>query len=136
MMRTLVSRGVTVNELAQEFSITRRQVYRDLQEIEEGGHPLTSSDDPGEKTWRLPLQYSGLPPITLNRYELMSLQLARANLNHLEGTPFMEDLDAVIAKMATSLPAKTANHLERIVHILQTKPEMQPKALHEKCRVF
>ena len=117
MMRMLASRTCTIKELAQDFSISSRQVRRDLEEIEAEGHPLTSSNDPGEKTWQLPLGYKGLPPVTLTRYELMSLQMARANLSHLKSTPFMEDLDAVIAKVAASLPAKTANHMDRIVQV-------------------
>ena len=117
MMRTLAGRSVTIKELAQDFSISSRQARRDLAEIEAEGHPLVSSEDAGEKTWQLPLGYKGLPPITLNRYELMSLQMARSNLSHLKNTPFIEDLDTVIAKVAASLPAKTANHLERIVHV-------------------
>jgi proteasome accessory factor B len=117
MMRTLASRACTINELAQEFSISSRQVRRDLAEVEAEGYPLTSSDDPGEKAWQLPLGYKGLPPVTLTRYELMSLQMARSNISHLKGTPFSEDLDAVIAKVAASLPAKTANHLERIAQV-------------------
>ena len=117
MMRTLASRAVTIKDLAQDFSISSRQVRRDLEEIEAEGHPLTSSDDAGEKQWQLPLGYKGLPPIMLTRYELMSLQLARSIISHLNGTPFSEDLDTVIAKVAASLPAKTANHLERIVQV-------------------
>ena len=117
MMRTLASRGVTIKDLAQDFNVSSRQVRRDLEEIEAEGHPLTSSDDAGEKQWQLPLGYKGLPPITLTRYELMSLQMARSNLSHLKNTPFMEDLDAVITKVAASLPAKTTNHLERIVQV-------------------
>ena len=117
MTRTLASRACTIKELAQDFAISARQVRRDLAEVEAEGHPLTSSDDAGEKTWQLPLGYKGLPPVTLTRYELMSLQMARSNLSHLKDTPFMEDLDAVIAKVAASLPAKTANHLERIVQV-------------------
>jgi proteasome accessory factor B len=116
-MRTLASRACTIKELAQDFAISARQVRRDLAEVEAEGHPLTFSDDIGEKTWQLPLGYKGLPPVTLTRYELMSLQMARSNLGHLKDTPFMEDLDAVIAKVAASLPAKTANHLERIVQV-------------------
>jgi len=116
-MRTLASRVCTIKDLAQDFAISARQVRRDLAEVEAEGHPLTSSDDAGEKTWQLPLGYKGLPPVTLTRYELMSLQMARSNLSHLKDTPFMEDLDAVIAKVAASLPAKTANHLERIVQV-------------------
>ena len=81
MMRTLASRAVTINELADEFGITRRQVYRDLAEIEDECHPLERSDGSGEQTWQLPLGYKGLPPITLTPYDLMSLQLARANLS-------------------------------------------------------
>jgi len=122
MMRTLASRAVTINELAGEFGITRRQVYRDLAEIEDEGHPLERSDGSGEQTWQLPLGYKGLPPITLTPYDLMSLQLARANLSHLDGTPFIEDLDTTIAKITASLPAKTANHLERIVQAITLHP--------------
>ena len=55
MMRALASRAVTINELADEFEITRRQVYRDLAEIEDEGHPLERSDGSSEKTWQLPL---------------------------------------------------------------------------------
>jgi predicted DNA-binding transcriptional regulator YafY len=117
MMRALASRACTIKELGQEFSISSRQVRRDLKEIEAEGHPLISSDEPGEKSWQLPLGYKGIPPVTLTRYELMSLQLALASLSHLEGTPFLEDLKGVIAKVAASLPAKTANHLERIIRV-------------------
>lgn len=117
IMRTLASRACTIKELAHDFAISARQVRRDLVEVEAEGHPLIASDDPGEKTWQLPLGYKGLPPITLSRYELMSLQMARSNLIHLKDTPFLEDLDAVIAKVAASLPAKTANHFERIVQV-------------------
>src|SRR5438105_10221525 len=99
MMRALSSRACTVNDLAQEFGITKRQVYRDLKRIEEEGHPLTQSDGLGERTWQLPLGYKGLPPITLTPYELMSLYLAKSNLSFLAGTPFTDDLDGVIRKL-------------------------------------
>ena len=117
MMRMLASRSCTLKELALEFEVSVRQVRRDLEEIEAEGHPLTASNEPGEKLWQLPLGYRGLPPVALNRYELMSLQLARASLSHLKGTPFLDDLETVIAKVAASLPAKTTNHLERIVRV-------------------
>ena len=123
MVRTLACRASTINELAQEFDITRRQVYRDLQRIEEEGHPLTSSEEPGEHLWQLPLGYRGLPPLTLSPYELMSLQLARAELAHLDGTPFVEDLDNTLAKVRASLPAKTINHYDRILQVFAPLPK-------------
>ena len=117
MMRTLSSRAVTVNDLAGDFSITRRQVYRDLAQIEEEGHPLEQSDGSGERTWQLPLGYKGIPQIAISQYELMSLHLAKSHLAYLKGMPFVGDLDNLIAKVEAGLPAKTANHLERIVQV-------------------
>ena len=114
MMRTLASRAVTINELADECGITRRQVYRDLAEIEDEGHPLERSDGSGEKTWQLPLGYKGLPQIAITQYELMSLHLAKNHLAYLNGTPFVDDLESVIAKVEAGLPAKVVNHLDRI----------------------
>lgn len=114
MTRMLASRACTVNDLAQEFVITRRQVYRDLERIEEEGHPLEQSDGEGERTWQLPLGYKGLPPITLTPYELMSLYLAKSHMTYLAGTPFADDLDGIVQKIQAGLPDKTINHLERI----------------------
>lgn len=117
MMRMLASRAVTINGLAADFGITRRQVYRDLAEIEKEGHPLERSVGSGEQTWQLPLGYKGLPQIAITQYELMSLHLAKNHLAYLKGTPFVDDLDSVITKVEAGLPAKTANHLERIVGV-------------------
>ena len=117
MIRTLASRACTVGDLAQEFSITRRQVYRDLERIDEEGHPLVQDDGAGERTWQLPLGYKGLPPITLSPYELMSLYLAKSHLSYLAGTPFADDLDGIIKKIEAGLPVRTTNHLERIVQV-------------------
>jgi predicted DNA-binding transcriptional regulator YafY len=130
MMRTLASRAVTINELAGEFWITRRQVYRDLAEIEKEGHPLEHSDGSGEQTWQLPLGYKGLPQIAITPYELMSLHLAKDHLAYLNGTPFIDDLESVIAKVEAGLPAKTANHLERISHVFV--PVQGPKRSYAK----
>lgn len=122
-MRVLASRSVTLNDLAQEFGVTRRQVYRDLEHIQEEGHPIEQSDGEVSKTWRLPLSYKGLPPITLSPDELMSLQLARADLSYLEGTPFVEDLDNTLEKLRAALPDKTTNHLDRILQVFTPPPK-------------
>lgn len=130
MMRILASRAVTINELVDEFGITRRQVYRDLAEIEREGHPLERSDGSGEKTWQLPLGYKGLPQIAITQYELMSLHLAKNHLAYLNGTPFVADLESVIAKVEAGLPAKVVSHLERISRVFA--PVQGPKRSYEK----
>jgi predicted DNA-binding transcriptional regulator YafY len=85
---------------------------------------------PGEQTWQLPLGYKGLPPITLTPFELMSLYLARSNLSYLAGTPFMNDLDGVLAKITAGLPQRTINHLERIGHCFL--PLLRPLRRYDK----
>jgi proteasome accessory factor B len=130
MIRALAARAWTVNDLAQEFAVSRRQVYRDLARIEEQGHPLAQSDGAGERTWQLPLGYRGLPPISLTPLELMSLYLARSNLAYLAGTPFMSDLDGVLAKITSGLPQRTINHLERIGHCFL--PLLRPLRHYDK----
>ncbi len=109
MLRRLIG-GATVGELAEELHVTKRQVHRDLQQLEESGYPLEQEDG----RWRLPDGFKGLE-VTVSPYELMSLYLAQSHLAYLKGTPFVDDLESVIKKVEAGLPDKTRNHLERIV---------------------
>lgn len=109
MLRRLLG-GATVGELAEEFQVTKRQVHRDLQQFEDSGYPLEREDG----RWRLPTGFKGLE-VAVSPYELMSLYLAQSHLAYLKGTPFVEDLEAVIRKVEAGLPDKVRNHLERIV---------------------
>ncbi len=113
-LRALASRAMTVEDLSEEFGVTRRQVYRDLVQMQEQGHPLEQSDGEGQKTWQLPLGYKGIPPITISPYELMAVHLAKSHLDYLRGTPFTDDLDRLIAKVEAGLSYKVLNHLARI----------------------
>ena len=114
MVRALASRSMTVKDLSEAFEVTKRQVYRDLDRIQEEGHPLEQSDGEGEKTWHLPLGYKGLPPITVSPYELMALHFAERHLDYLTGTPFVEDLVSLIKKVEGGLSHRVFNHLARI----------------------
>ncbi|MBI5853760.1 MAG: WYL domain-containing protein [Nitrospirae bacterium] len=132
LLRILSSRKAVVSELADELDVTRRQIKRDLAQIEADGHPLTKTEEAGEHTWHLPLNYRGLPPIELTPCEVMALYLARAHMSHLEQTPLMDDLDSVFQKIKASLPAKTINHLERIVQVFSPIPRpLRPYAKHK-----
>jgi predicted DNA-binding transcriptional regulator YafY len=43
ILRTLGTRhGITIGELAEEFGVTKRTLYRDLKALEEAGYPLLS----------------------------------------------------------------------------------------------
>jgi predicted DNA-binding transcriptional regulator YafY len=42
-LRTLGTRqGITIGELAEEFGVTKRSLYRDIKALEEAGYPLLS----------------------------------------------------------------------------------------------
>jgi predicted DNA-binding transcriptional regulator YafY len=109
MLRRLIG-GATVGELAEELQVTKRQVHRDLRQLEESGYPL----DQEHGRWKLPVGFKGLE-VTVSPYELMSLHLAQSHVAYLKGTPFVDDLEAVIKKVEAGLPDKTRNHLERIL---------------------
>ncbi|OQW33055.1 MAG: hypothetical protein A4E19_06840 [Nitrospira sp. SG-bin1] len=109
MLRRLIG-GATVGELADELQVTKRQVHRDLQQIEDSGYPLEQD----EGRWKLLPGFKGLE-VAVSPYELMSLHLAQSHLAYLKGTQFVEDLEAVIRKVEAGLPDKVRNHLERIV---------------------
>ena len=122
MIRALSSRSMSIGDLSGEFGVSRRQVYRDIDRIQEEGHPLEQSDGGGEKSWQLPLGYKGLPPIAVTPYELMALHLAKAHVAYLTGTPLAENLDSLIAKVQAGLPHKVANHLARINDVFVPRP--------------
>ena len=109
MLRRLIG-GATVGELAEELHVTKRQVHRDLLQLEESSYPLEQEDG----RWKLPVGFKGLE-VTVSPYELMSLHLAQSHLAYLKGTPFVDDLEAIIKKVEAALPDKIRNHLERIL---------------------
>lgn len=109
MLRRLIG-GATAGELADELQVTKRQVHRDLQQIEDSGYPLEQEDG----RWRLPTGFKGLE-VAVSPYELMSLYLAQSHVAYLKRTPFVDDLEALIKKVEAGLPDKIRNHLERIV---------------------
>lgn len=114
--------GATVEELVEECQVTRRTVYRDLTAIEEAGYPLIKEkQDSGEVIYRFVAGYKNLPPVTFSLDELMTLYLCRGQLDFLRGTPFQDDLDAVFARLRSSLPPRSVAHLERIAETGSSK---------------
>lgn len=116
LIRILEARyGATVEELVEECGVTRRTIYRDLQAILEAGYPLVSERQAdGRVLYSFISGFSKLPPITFSLEELMTLYLCRGQLEFLKGTPFQEDLEAIFARIRSSMPPRSVAHLERI----------------------
>ena len=114
-----VRHGSTADELAEECAVTRRTIYRDLQAIEEAGYPLVKEPSgDGRMLYKFLTGFSKIPPITFSLSELMTLYLCRGQLGLLQGTPFLDDLDAVFARIRASLPPRSVAHLERLAQVI------------------
>lgn len=116
VIRLLEARyGATVDELAEECEVHRRTIYRDLQAISDAGYPLIrETEADGRTLYRFLTGFKKLPPITFSLEELMTLYLCRGQLGFLRGTPFQDDLEAIFARLRSSLPPRSVAHLERI----------------------
>lgn len=116
VIRVLEARfAATVEELAEECGVTRRTIYRDLQQIADAGYPLVRDEGgDGCVQYRFLTGFRKIPPITFSLNELMTLYLCRGQLGFLGGTPFQDDLDAIFARIRSGLPPRSVAHLERI----------------------
>ena len=122
--------GITLDELAEETGVGRRTVQRDLDAIQEAGYPLTSEWQDGVKLYRFLTRFKDVPPISFTLQELMTLSLLRSQLDLLNGTPFLEDMQSVFRKVNSVLPPRLAAHMERIAEVAH--PLLQGKRDYSK----
>jgi len=93
ILRTFGARhGITIGELAEEFGVNRRTIYRDLRALQDAGYPILSEVIEGTTYWKLEPSFKDIEPITFNENELMALYFSRKLLKTIEGPPFQTDL--------------------------------------------
>ena len=130
MIRTLCSRGMTRAELEEEFQVDRRHIYDYVQAIEQLGYMFVEHDGSGERHWRIDGGYQGIKPEPATTSELMALYLAKAHLDYLAGTPFMDDLERLSRKIEAGLPEKTAAKIKQMVQVFL--PVQRPQRSYTK----
>ncbi len=115
ILRALGARhGITIGELAQEFGVTKRTLYRDLKALEEAGYPLISEVIEGTTYWKIEPSFKGVPPVTFTLNELMALYASRKLIVSPGGSPFHMELESAFKKIESALPAKHIARLEKI----------------------
>ncbi len=115
ILRSLGSRhGITIGELAEEFGVTKRTLYRDLRALEDSGYPLYSEIVVGTTYWKLQPSFKRVPPITFTMNKLMALYCSRKLFMSPGGSPFQIDLESAFKKIESALPAKHIAKLERV----------------------
>jgi len=115
ILRTLGARhGITIGELAEEFCVTKRTLYRDLNALEEAGYPLVSEAIEGTTYWKIEPSFKSVPPVTFTLNELMALYFSRKLIASPGRSPFHMELESAFKKIESALPAKHIARLERI----------------------
>lgn len=113
MMITInAKRDFTVGELANEFSVSKRTILRDLQELEQAGFPLYS--EVGAAGGYHILKERILPPIVFSESEAKSVFFACQALQFYRDLPFEQETISVLKKFLNCLPLDVQNSITQI----------------------
>ena len=94
--------GATLEELAEEFRVTERQVRRDLDAIDEAGY-ATSMDLNAEGRTRVQVEGTSARAVPLTLGERYVLLAVRRVFDVLTDTPFADDIKHIYSKITGSL---------------------------------
>ncbi|GLV60263.1 hypothetical protein KDH_70830 [Dictyobacter sp. S3.2.2.5] len=107
----------TAGELARRFEISRRTVFRDIESLCEMGVPIVTTSGPRGGYSLMP-DYS-LSPLQLTVSESFLLRLALSSVAQLADTPFKQERESLLAKMAAVMPARHADEAEHLLRTIQ-----------------
>jgi len=125
------SRGVGLDELADELSCVKRTVYRDLDALMYAGFPVVSERRDGRVFYRF-LESFGLGDTPFTPDELLALAFGEDLLRTLEGTVFHDSIRSALAKVRASLGPRLSGHLERLREAFRVLPT--PHKRYERFR--
>jgi predicted DNA-binding transcriptional regulator YafY len=112
MMAVNRKRQFTIKELAQEFHVSPRTIFRDLQELSELGVPLYSEVGP-HGGYRV-LKERILPPIAFSEEEAVAIFFAIHSLRHFSSLPFETEFSTVLNKFYFFMPEDIRNRIEQM----------------------
>ncbi|MDE7016277.1 MAG: YafY family transcriptional regulator [Lachnospiraceae bacterium] len=113
MMITInAKRDFTIGELANEFSVSKRTVLRDLQELEKAGFPLYS--EVGAAGGYHILKERMLPPIAFSENEAKAIFFACQALQFYRDLPFEQETISVLKKFLNCLPLDIQNSIAQL----------------------
>lgn len=107
-------RTFTAQELANEFGVSKRTIFRDLQDLSELGVPLYAEWGP-HGGYQL-LRERILPPISFTEEETVAIFFAVHALRHYSSLPFKTELSSVIRKFFHYLPHDLQERVEKMKH--------------------
>lgn len=113
---------LTIKFLQEEFGVSRKTVYNDLDALMEANVPIYSEKGPsGEARWMLSSS-AKKKTVTLASGQVMPLELARLALSFLEGTDLYDQISMIIDKLSEGATPITKKH----IHDLSKKVAIVP----------
>ncbi len=113
MMITInAKRHFTVGELANEFSVSKRTILRDLQVLEQIGFPLYS--EVGAAGGYHLLKERVLPSISFSENEVKAIFFSCQALKFYKDLPFEQEMISVLKKFLNCLPLDLQNSISKI----------------------
>ncbi len=113
MMITInAKKDFTAGELADEFSVSKRTILRDLQELEQAGFPIYS--EVGAAGGYHILKERILPPVAFSESEAKAIFFACQALQFYRDLPFEQETISVLKKFLNCLPLDVQNSITQI----------------------
>lgn len=112
MITINAKRSFTAGELAEEFSVSKRTILRDLQVLENMGFPLYSKV--GAAGGYHILKERILPPITFSESEAKSIFFACQSLEYYNDLPFEQETISVLKKFLNCIPNDIQYNIENM----------------------
>lgn len=112
LLRLQTLQHFTVQEMAHEFSVSRRTMLRDMQALSEMGVPLVAT--PGPHGGYALLQKQRLLPLSLTEDEAIGIVLSYEALLEYADTPFSTQSLSAITKLRQALPVDVVQRLDNI----------------------
>ncbi|WP_162848479.1 helix-turn-helix transcriptional regulator [Paenibacillus nanensis] len=105
-------RKFTLGELAAEFGVSKKTVWRDLQDLSELGVPVYS--ELGSHGGYSVLHSRMLPPIIFSEEEAISVFFASQSLLFYRSLPFSQEMSDTLNKLHTYLPEDVREKITRL----------------------
>ena len=110
VVRLQSRRVVRAEDIAAEFEISVRTVYRDLAALGEAGIPIIAEAGVG---YSLVKGYH-LPPVMLTAEEASALSLSGKLVEHLTDASLRKQMDSALMKIRSVLPRERQDYLDRL----------------------
>ncbi|WNQ11440.1 YafY family protein [Paenibacillus aurantius] len=110
MMTVNRKRRFKVQELADEFGVSKRTILRDLQELSELGVPLYS--EPGPHGGYQVVRERVLPPIAFTEEEAVAMFFAVHALRHYSSLPFETESASALQKFYLHMPGDVRDRID------------------------